>query len=510
MAARVTHSRTQYLSGAPHVIVWTGADGMRKVDLGPHLLSVSVNKSTTETTGNFTLDILPIDRSGSGEVSIRGDAERVSEYVAAIEPNSPVSIGVDTPGGIMLGLVDSCDYSSYALNDQVRVGVKITGTDMGYILDDKIISAGLTTGNIDKWKTNVASVLGEDAPILKELMGAEGPVNAAGERSLINMPVDKVAEYTIQRVQGFQSPILKREFGGKGAIGDFCEIRVIGMEGDLVYKPGLYQQENSIGGFLSEIIDQDFYEIRMESVPRKGMFPQTVLIIRPKPFDEEEFKKAAWPTFRTSDASSWDKLQTLVDGLSAHELSSDDVVGNLQLGRTRREAINFYTVQNNNELGITADNAGSGETYPIYDLDSATRYISKRYDSRCSLVPADPSDKATSSTIAASIEQKRNRLFCWNRANPWFMNGSATVRGKDSYRAGDPVWIPWLRDPLSGEKGVRFYATAVSHSWRYGGNYTCNLSLARGHGPGFWEEFLKRVAVRMPSSLPYGWASADR
>jgi len=515
MTMRAEHSGTTFESGAPHVTVWTGFDGLRKMEIGGDGLRLSTSKSISGTTGQFTLELLPRDGIGLTEKAIRSGAERLPLYLSAIAPNTPISIGFEREGGVMLGLVRSCDWTTFAVGDKLQDGITITGTDFGHMLDDHILQMQVSTADHARWTEAIKSVLGPDAPILKELVGAEGPVNAAGERSLEGVTVQAVAEYCLKRVAGMRVPVLRQAFGGRGYIGDFTEVRASSFDGDLVYKTGLFTQETTVSGYLQEILDKDFYEFRMDTLPpdaAKGRnVARPVLVIRPKPFDEEAFQNVSlWPPTPRTSVSSWERLTTMLDKDRHHQVDRGHVVGQVRLGRSRDEAFSFYTVQNNNELGFTSSNASSGAAFPLYDLYNGTRFITQRYDSRCSQVAADPKKKSFESLIGQSLGVRRNRLHCWYRANPDFVTGSLRVRGKDSYRVGDPVWIPWLPDPLTGRPGIRAYCTAVNHEWSFGGGYACTLSLSRGHGPGFWEQHVRQVKSAMPLSLLKGWVSADR
>ena len=257
MTMRAEHSGTTFESGAPHVTVWTGFDGLRKMEIGGDGLRLSTSKSISGTTGQFTLELLPRDGIGLTEKAIRSGAERLPLYLSAIAPNTPISIGFEREGGVMLGLVRSCDWTTFAVGDKLQDGITITGTDFGHMLDDHILQMQVSTADHARWTEAIKSVLGPDAPILKELVGAEGPVNAAGERSLEGVTVQAVAEYCLKRVAGMRVPVLRQAFGGRGYIGDFTEVRASSFDGDLVYKTGLFTQETTVSGYLQEILDKD-------------------------------------------------------------------------------------------------------------------------------------------------------------------------------------------------------------------------------------------------------------
>lgn len=511
---RILHDTTLIQQGAPLITAWVDGEVSGRIELGGDCLSFEVSKDINSPMGTFTIDILPRADLNSDIVALRGGRtgmERLAFYMRVLELNTPISIGFDREGGIMLGLIGSVDYTSMVADGKLSIGLKIQGTDFGYVLDDHILNVSVATAEMSRWVDNISAVLGPDAPVLSETTAAEGPLNAQGVRTTLLQPVEKMAEYTIRRVQGMRIPVLQAAFGGTGKVGDYCGVRASSFSDDLVFKPLLYQQSATVRQFLEETIDRDFYTLQMETLPRDGQISQPVLVVAPKPFDETAFSSPAWAPVTLSASADWDQHQTFVEGLPHHEISTGDVTGQLQIGRSRDEAFSFYTVQNNNELGATGADATSGASYPLYDLFTATRFNTTRYDSRVSLVPGDSTETGMEETVNRSVQTRRNRLFNWYRANPWFLSGAIQVRGNDNFRAGDPVFIPWLEDPLSEQLGVRFYCTAVSYSWSVGAPYECSLHLSRGHGPGFFEAFVaKKVQPRMPASVPYGWTSADR
>lgn len=516
MAIRRTHTHTNFESGVPFATAWTGQDGLNRVDFGADVIAFSSSKSVDSTTGQFELTLSPRGDGPHGELRMRTYEEKLPFYYNLLDKNTPIALGYDSAGGIMFGLVESRSYTGSVINNELRVAIKVTCTDLGHLLDDQILCQQLTTGDNDKWTRAIRAILGDGAPLLRELMGAEGPVDSAGNRGLLNVTVEQVARYILDRVQGARIPVLQDVFGGNGTLGDFCELQVTSFADDRVWRFDMQLQEGTIGSYLSGILDPDFYEFRIETVTRGDLrlLPHVYLIIRPKPYDEAAFQSPAWPSIPSSPDSQWERLTTLERGRQHHVISIADLAGPLDLGNDRSSALTFYTVQNENELAVN-QNASSGTAFPILDMYNAKRYISKRYDSRCSLVSDDANDPSkpqdtVETRIHTSLQARRNRLFCWRRAEPDMMAGTITVAGKDEYKAGDPVLIDWLTDSLSGQRGVRFYVSSVQHSWQFGGRFVTTLSLIRGHGPGFFDAFLTRVKAMMPAAYPYGWVSADR
>jgi hypothetical protein len=103
------------------------------------------------------------------------------------------------------------------------------------------------------------------------------------------------------------------------------------------------------------------------------------------------------------------------------------------------------------------------------------------------------------------VDDAARKQIQW--AQPWFEEGSITVRGHDRYRPGDPVLLSWVQACRGSEMGMRYYCTSVSWSWTFGQPYTCTLRLVRGHNDGLIQELLASIAADAPASNPPHYAA---
>ena len=510
-------------SRIPRIHAWTGTAGLSQIDISRHCIAFSCRKDVASHMGQFSLTLIPSVTHDQRTVAI---SERISLpwLFRLLEPNTPVSIGFDVSGGIMLGLVRSRDYTHVAVNGQVTVGLVVSGLDFGVALNDELIYMAVTTAYQQRWEAAIKSVLGEDHPILRDVLEPLGVVRKGADGrpddpapTLENASVKEIVDLIVHNVATMRIPILKDTFGGDGSIAGTldAETYVSSYQNDRVYCSSLFRQESTVIGFINSILDKDFYELRLDSYPRSGSaIPQPCLIIRPKPFDEATQRSPEWPSVTIEDGIGWNALATFVNAREHHEIRPDSVL-NMQIGTSSDEAFDYYVVVNNNEVGATDMDVQAGRINPLLDLFMAQRFGNRRYESHRAMTNGNPykmdesggKDVTEWDAIRSGAIESRSRLFRWYRGNPWFLNGRVTVIGKDEYRAGDPVFLPMLEDVLSGEKGVRFYASSVTHEWSLGGAYTCTLGIQRGHGSGFHAALVNMIREVMPDSVPYGWTS---
>jgi len=263
-----------------------------------------------------------------------------------------------------------------------------------------------------------------------------------------------------------------------------------------IWKDSIHQSMGTIWSYLQQILDPDFYEIWIDSIPNvDGLFgsggaalPNVVLNIRPKPFDED--KLAFADVSDQSNSGKWADLKTQIDQESNWEIALDEVL-NFSTAIDDSGALSYYQVTSMHELIGNPDALSEGLAYPLVDTFNAARFGLRSYQSRLSLVAGDVAAKSGGSTdyageVAEDVRRFRNRLFNWYRLAPWFERGSITVVGRDRYRPGDPVNLDW-HTPAVGlwsslvSPGVRFYCTGVQWGWSLGGGYTSTLTLDRGH-----------------------------
>ena len=108
---------------------------------------------------------------------------------------------------------------------------------------------------------------------------------------------------------------------------------------------------------------------------------------------------------------------------------------------------------------------------------------------------ADTAARQNSTETAQAVVEFRNRLLNWYRLAEYYEAGSITVTGRDRYRVGDPVYLPWHWPRRGYRPGVRFYCVGTSHRWQRGGHYTTTLRLARGHNSSVLDTARADIAI---------------
>ena len=109
-------------------------------------------------------------------------------------------------------------------------------------------------------------------------------------------------------------------------------------------------------------------------------------------------------------------------------------------------------------------------------------------------------DESYVTEVGEEVRDARGRLLNWYRMNPAFETGSLTVLGRDEYRPGDKVFLPWAHPPAGDEKGMYFYCSAVQWSWTVGQPYTTTMKIERGHNAGSVMAFKIEVVASAPYS----------
>lgn len=264
--------------------------------------------------------------------------------------------------------------------------------------------------------------------------------------------------------------------------------------------------EGSILGFIRGLLDLDFYECWVDTVPVEPWelalspgIPVVHLVVRPKPFDEIG---SEWAATAEDPGIGWDSLRTLVEGLEHHEIEPEEVLQE-QLGFSDADALSMYVVTGRHDLLGNTATAGLGWYYPLVDLYAARRFGLRRYNSDLTLVGGDVRTRSTDdsgyvSGLGEAVKEARNRLFNWYRPAPWFESGSIVVAGRDRFRPGDPVRLPRAFPPIGSEIGMRYYCVGVEHAWQWGSHYTSTLQLTRGHNAGMLDAI--RLAIQAEGS----------
>ena len=90
----------------------------------------------------------------------------------------------------------------------------------------------------------------------------------------------------------------------------------------------------------------------------------------------------------------------------------------------------------------------------------------------------------------------------WYRLNAEFEAGTIVVRGRDRYRCGDRVRLPWQEAPRGGELGMDYYLVATAHTWALGQPYTCTLGLSRGHNAAMVRDVVDEIRSTAGGKFP--------
>jgi hypothetical protein len=513
----VSGSQTE---GGAKVSLWTSGELKSEIKLDDECTSLNTQKTMGSCSGTWSLTLQP--RLSGGE-PVAGDIRKLAHVYQAVRPNNVISLGFQERGGIMLGLVDACFEGISYVGKRPSKTLTLRGRDFGKGLEnDNIVFPSLTVEEQPAFLAAVAAAWGSDHPLLRQLPGCWGPSGRDVDqaKAFLAVGVDEVVEWVLSNTGTLMIPLLKTITGGSGRITDYMNLAesVNTWNDGRVYNDELTSFQGSIWGFLTSMLDLDFYEIFIDTLPaaRDGGLPFPCLVIRPKPFDEAQTE---FLPVEEQTGTTWEDLKTLLGpvGLAAAKQSNWEVplerMFTSQLGWSDSDAYAFYLVTAVNELIGNAQQAQDGLIYPVVDTFIGGESGIKSMNARVSLVAADVGAKREGGMdygdeIPTTVKEFRNRLINWNRMNSYFESGSISCAGNDHFRIGDPILLPWresymLPATLVGRaKGMRYYCSSVSQSWTLGGPYTSSLTLSRGHNSDMVQAFKQRVLLGAPPSNP--------
>jgi len=518
----------------PKVVVWTGDALVSRLDISKEVVSLQVQKTITQPAGSWSITLLPRDEQHSSRSSI----SRKEWLYRTLDSNRVVSIGFEAKGGIMAGLISRVARTTTRIGDQVAKTLTISGQDFGKLLvQDNIIKGSLTVPDMRDFIEKVKAALGADHPLTIPLKGVWGPEVPAyhDKPDTVNtfqgVSVPDVIDWALRNITSLRVPLFKDAYGGDGRASDFISTgnSVTVWNDSRVWSDAPYSYNGNAYGFLRSILDSDFYEIWVDSIPSGNDLPLIQLVVRPKPFDEEKLEFAT----TTEDLGiSWTSLRPMINKAQQHHEIAEDEVIQENLGYGDSNALSYFLVSSDHTLIGNSNGLKEGLFYPLVDTWNAKRSGNRPYRATLSLLSADVRRKAAGDLdydgeVGADVVEFRNRLFNWYRLNPFFEEGTIQVVGRDDFRVGDPVFLPWATPPRSSRydfhgplggsyadeapsKGMRYYCVGVTWSWSFGKAYTCTLQLERGHNDALVNAVVAKILSDAPAESPEHFVGTGR
>jgi hypothetical protein len=492
------------------IYIWPTGEADKRLDVSDAVMAVSVSKSLGAPAGNFSVTLLAQAIEGRSDTSpwwipllYRTDLNQ-----------TPISIGVDAAGGIMFGLIESVSCSS-SFGETVSQTLTITGRDLGAALAmDNVICGGvnITSEKSSQYLDAIKAVLGDTNPLLQSfvnVLGIDDPDTPDDAQTFVASGVRDVLDWVLKNVTSLRIPLFASAYWGTGALSDYLNTSIAVTTGydDKVFSNNMSSYSGTVWGFLTSVLDADLYEIRLDSSPSADPIPWTYLVVRPKPFDE--------PVLKRLDSGgdygvTWNEVKCLVTGERHHEIQPEQV-RQYTFQHGVRDVFNHYRAIPKHELIGNEDALSRGLDYPVTDLLSVARYGLRAMTAHLNLVAGDVAAAAAAqpdytSELASDVIAHRNRLLNWYWCNPFFETGTLTVNGKDHYRVGDIVYLPWRRGWLGDALGMRYYVESVSWSYSVGGDrvgpYTTTLQLSRGHNDALAKAAKAILERNAPASAP--------
>lgn len=502
-----THTRV----GPPKFSVWTGTSSAGELVLDHDVVALQVSSSLDQPTSRWSVTLLP---RSSDQAQTPADVRRASFLYKSLHANQVVTIGFQERGGILLGLIDGVSRTATHAGPNAAVGLTVTGSGIGKVLArDSIVRATLNVNDYPTFKEKVDAALGADNPVTQDLPGIWGPTTRDGTPTFLSQSVQDVLDWLLEKAPSLRLPVLAEATGGDGRPSDYFDLSrcITTWHDGRIWSETPSSYDGGIWDFIRSILDRDFYECWVDCLP-PGLgqsFPTPILVVRPRPFDEpaHEFLPVA-----EEPGLTWDDLRTLVDGEDYHEIDLSEVLSE-SLGVSDSEAFAFYVVTSASDLIANSEAQSRGLYYPVFDTYIAKKFGIKRYESSLSLAGADVTRKAAGdedylNEVSAEVVEARNRLFNWYRLAPFFESGSVQVVGRDRFRPGDPVFLPWVELQYGDQRGALYYCTGVTWSWSYGSHYVSTLTLTRGHNDSMVTALKAEILADAPASNPSHYAAA--
>lgn len=490
-------TRTVRQHARPKVYLWPDGTAAGRVDLSPYCTSFTYDQAIQQPVGHWSLSILPYQG-----VSLIGGVPRGPAHIGrstALErmcrPNSIISIGFDEPGGICFGIVDEVRRARGLAGPNASLGLHLAGSDFGKVLgQDHIVHASLAVKDQKDFFDKVSAATSPKNALLGSLPGLWGPETESGGKVapvFTGASLQDVIDWLLDTAPSMQIPLLAAN-GGTGRANEYISTlgSIATWNNGRVWSEAPQSWDGDLWSFLKRLVDEDFYEIFLQSVPDLVLhtpIPKLRLIVRPKPFDESGL------TFLHTTASSgltWENLRTGIDGLASWEIPQEEVLDE-QLGITDADVYSYFLVTSSGDLLGNSETDKEGLFYPAVDLFALQRAGLRAMNGRLELLASNLTDKQRGtldySEVPSEIRDFRNRLVNWYRLSEYFEAGSLTVAGRDRYRCGDPVTLPW-RVPMRGLAGpsltttpMKYYGVSTTHEWKIGSPYTTTWRLMRGH-----------------------------
>lgn len=489
--------------------VFPTGDPADRLDIGEIVVGFRAGRGVTGGDAEFTIDLLP----RTSLDSTVADYRTVPFLYKAIRPMNVISLGVDEEGGIVLGFVKSIRRTTTYRGKQAGLGLRLICRDVAYAMtQDEVVHAyvAATKGDVQAadFVDRIVAVFGEDHPLTLWFIQAA----SAEDRDrppFIADSVESTLTWILTHAPSMQIPLFRTIFGGEGSLGDFMDtgLSVTTWNDARVFSNTLGEYTGNFWQYMSRVIDPDFYEMWVDYRPADTALPEILLIIRPKPFDEPILERTP---LAEDPGITWISLRTMLDDLQYHEIEREEVFHE-DIGRSDDSVAAFYLVTSTTQLIGSQLGERQGLSFPLFDTWAAKNFGMRSYRAGLALLAGDVDAKIAGTIdleqVRSDVHIFRDRLFNWHWAQSWFEEGSISVAGRDRYRPGDPVLLPWVTPAVGDEIGMRYYCPHVTWAWKFGEPYICQLRLVRGHNDGVIRAALEEIEADAPAGNPEHFAA---
>lgn len=386
---------------------------------------------------------------------------------------------------IMTGLIDSIARFEGYSKTFFQKGVVIGGRDFGSVLVDD--NLGYIYSSMFEHTEELEAlrlVLPEDHAIFKIPFGQRAPGG-----TFLGKQIYEAVEFIFENLTSLKVPLV---FDGKQFEGfDFIRHEILHYPDDVIgadFNNNTYQ--GSVFNFLYQLIDQDYYEIFVDTWP----FPvgvkgagHPVLRVRPKPFSH------AGDPLSQNDEFGWDKNTTWITGENHHIVRANRLLDyNDNVNKSDIFSV-FYT-QLQREVLFDNGFSNFGLSWPIIDARLLNLYGFRPKHSSSGLITIPRRENEFEYN---RLFEKRNKYYAWHRYNEHYLSGTAKVIGNPYFRVGDRIYFEGITT-RQGNLGIEAYITGLK--WSYSADrdddpkLITEVQFSRGHNKNELRYFLQETS----------------
>ena len=444
------------------------------------IISISTQKSIDTFVGTGEIRIIP--NLGSQQTGI---SNQIDEWYSNIDLMDVLNLTIEPvtekqPHWLFKGCVDQCFRSKTQMNNSTNRGVVIRFSDLLSKLlakdelaflaplifsesGNKTVAMDLNEPRLIKTENTPDGLFTRDRLAFLSGYCGKGYNNETKQNIFVGGTIDEAVKYILKNMQGTQIKIIRNGVETDVTNEIMGSVSISTDPLDAIWKIDLTDFQGTIYEMLMNVIDQQFYELWIETIQDKS-----TLFLRRKPFLKED----------------WDQVQY-------HTIEDDEIMDE-RLGISDYETKSVFRCFNDLEIfGSQSSFAGRyGYNFPLLNANAVRKFGLRQMNGHSTVVntrdmierninPDDATDDCnTIDFLQSTITRKRNMLYRWY-GYPYFETGQLRIRGNQNIRIGHRVFLPDKRT-RSGKLGMMLYVAGVNQNYSIFQPFQTSLNVVRG------------------------------